>query len=171
MVQRVAPSAASVAELRGVSLAIKAASRDTRRAMNAATRDIIGPTWKQEIAARSQSPMDNRIINTGVKIQGGNPASAIAGDGRRPLSNGLVPTDKSRQWEFGAVRKQEFVTYGRMAPSGTIHAVTRRTKRQIPLATRKGRIVYPAFAELGPRMVTLWVKIIVKKIGDAIDGK
>jgi hypothetical protein len=41
----------------------------------------------------------------------------------------------------------------------------------MPAAKRSGRIVYPAFAAVMPRMVSLWVSLIARKFYDAFEGK
>lgn len=40
-----------------------------------------------------------------------------------------------------------------------------------PRREPKGRVVYPAFADIAPRMVSLWVQIVVKSYHDAAEGK
>jgi len=49
--------------------------------------------------------------------------------------------------------------------------VERRTMRGLPTRTPKGRVVYQAFADLAPRMVSLWVQIVVKKYAEAAEGR
>lgn len=47
----------------------------------------------------------------------------------------------------------------------------RHTNHGLPQLKRSGRVVFPAFAEIGPRMVSLWVQIVVRTYADAAEGK
>ena len=49
--------------------------------------------------------------------------------------------------------------------------VTRRTMRGMPAPRRQGRVVYPAWADTGPRLVSLWVQTIVRTIHNAVEGR
>lgn len=52
---------------------------------------------------------------------------------------------------------------------GGVHKVTRHTQRQLPAATRKGRVVYPAFAEFAPRALSLWAQTTVRLVHEAFE--
>jgi len=43
--------------------------------------------------------------------------------------------------------------------------------RGLPSRTPKGRVVYQAFADVAPRIVSLWVQLVVKKYNDAAERK
>ena len=88
------------------------------------------------------------------------------GDGKR-----VVPRRDYAGWEFGANRMaySRYERKNRTKPG--YHTVTRRTMMHLPRRTPEGRAVYPAFAEVAPRMVSLWVQLIVKSYYDAAEGK
>lgn len=174
-------------ELQAAVLAMKAADKDLKRAINQATRETMNPVWKSMVTAHlgGTDVMTSRMLDNGVRIAGGNPARAMAAQSSKRIGSGrgLVPREDYAGWEFGAdrmaysryERKNPFrpVHDGRKRrgdPSGT-HVVVRRTQLHMPRRTPKGRVVYPAFAEIGPRMVSLWVQLIVKKYHDAAEGK
>lgn len=161
------PSAKTVKELRAVALALKLLDKDIKRDISRSIREEISGAWKDEIAARLVTKMDHKIY-AGARVAPGNPARAMAGTSRRALSKGgLTPVEGVRAYEFGApTRATHETTYEREG-----HSVTRHTKRQIPKAVKEGRIAYAAWAKVGPRMVSLWVQIIVRNIHEKLEGK
>lgn len=159
-------------ELQATVLAIKGADRELRREINRATVQTGNAIWKPLVEAHASRPMDARVLTAGARIKGGNPPTAIAASSRRAIGKGrrLVPAEHWHAWEFGANR-EDTTTYQRRSPRGTVHQVTRRTKRHLPPRTRGGRVVYPAFAEAAPRMVSLWVQLTVRLYRDAAERK
>lgn len=162
------PSATSVRQLRAVALGLKLIDRDIRRDISRTTRETLNPMWKEEIASRLSTKMDRLMFGKGARIAPGNPAKAMAGTSTRALSEGgLSPAEGARAYEFGAPTRATFEkTYNRQGSS-----VTRHTKRQLPAPAKPGRVVYPAFAKLAPRLVSLWVQIIVRTIHEKLEGK
>lgn len=165
----------SLRELHAAVLALKAADRDLRRDIAKATRDTMNPVWRSLVQgnAAGADAMTSRMLGTGVRIAAGNPPVAKAAQSTRKVGRGgtLTPSEDYGPWEFGAPNRNAFSTYTRRSPKGRTHQVKRRTMRQLPRRHQEGRVVYPAFAEIAPRMVSLWVQLIVKKYHDAAEGK
>ena len=184
-------------ELQAAVLAMKAADRDLKRRISAATRETMNPVWKSMVNSHlmgEQNPMTGRVLGSGVRIAAGNPPRAMAAQssknlGSRPNKRGLsrtgriVPREHYAGWEFGANR-MAYSRYERKNPIRPVrtpgrksrrkaetHVVERRVMMHMPRRTPEGRVVYPAFAEIGPRMVSLWVQIVVKSYFDAAEGK
>jgi len=157
-----------VRELKAVALGLKLVDRETKKAISASIRDTLNPIWKGEIEARLVTDTDRLVFGKGARIAPGNPARAMAGTSRRPVgSGGLVPVEVARAYEFGAPsRVRHETTYDREG-----HEVTRHTKRQLPQAVKAGRVVYQAWAALGPRLVSLWVQIIVRTIHEKLEAR
>lgn len=156
-------------ELQAVVLAMKAADRDLKRDINKATRDTMNPVWKSLVQANATRRLDGAVLTPGTRIAGGNPPAAVAANSRRTMRGGMVPAAWWHAVEFGANRNK-VTTYTRRSPKGKTHKVTRHTARQLPQRTRGGRVIHPAFAELNPRMASLWAQIVVKKYLDAADA-
>lgn len=162
-------------KLQAAVLAMKAADRDLRKDINQATRQTMNPVWKSLVQANlgGTSVMSERVLNKGVRIAGGNPPRAHAANSKRGVGDGkrIIPAVDYAGWEFGADRNA-YSRYERKNRTRTgYHVVERRTMRHLPPRTRQGRTVYPAFADIGPRMVSLWVQLIVKTYHDAAEGK
>lgn len=166
--------------LQAVVLAMKLADRDLRKRINNATRDTLNPVWRRAVDERMQSRVDQRVFGTGTRIAAGNPPSAVAGSSSRRLPGGLVPLENWRAWEFGAVaRDSTYTEYPRAAHTRrqggqTVQVrgsrVRRRTLVQVPAHVRTGRVLYPAFAELAPRVAALWAQIVVREYAESLEA-
>jgi len=159
-------------ELQAATLALKAADKGLRTEINRATVKTIGPVWKSVVEANASRPMDMRMLAVGARVKGGNPAVAMAANSSRAIgrTKRLKPSKDYAGYEFGADRAA-FSRYTRRSKKGGSHTVERRTMRHLPPRTRKGRVVYPAMADVAPRLTSLWVQLIVKKYNDAAEGK
>ena len=163
------PSAKTVPLLRGVVLALKAVEKPVRAEISKETRGTMNPVWRDAVASRAATRMDAAVFGKGARIAAGNPARAVAASSRRALSGGFVPDRDGRALEFGVDRSKES-TYTRRGKHGT-HQVTRHTRRGLPARNRRGRVVYPAFAEFGPRLTSMWVQIVVRNIHKALEER
>jgi len=161
-------------ELQAAVLAMKAADREIKREINRATVATMGPEWKALVNEHlsGMSAMSTRMLGVGTRIKGGNPPVAMAANSKRAVgsSKRLVPATDFAAWEFGADRAA-VSTYKRKSKNGGTHQVKRHASRGLPARAPKGRAIYPAFKEIAPRMVSLWVQIIVKKYYEASEGK
>jgi hypothetical protein len=159
------------AELRAAVLAVKAANRTLRSDINRETVRVGNTIWRPAIAANLRTPADAAVLNKGVRVKGGNPPMAIAANSRRKIGKAGPTVAEAWPWfEFGANRNK-ITTYKRRSPKGNVHNVTRHTARQLPARAKSGRVVYPAFADVAPRMASLWVQMIVAKYNEAFEGK
>lgn len=160
-------------ELQAVTLAMKAADRTLRLDINRATVLQGNAIWRPLVAAHATTHMDTRMLAVGARIKAGNPPVAMAANSSRPIgrTRRLVPGRDYAGWEFGAVGGLYSTYERRNRTSGGTHKVTRRTKAGMPRRTPKGRVIYPAFAQTAPRMVSLWVQLVVRKYAEAAEGR
>lgn len=168
------PSPASMAELRAVTLALKAVDKETRSAINKATRDTLNPVWRGALASNAATPLESALLVKGGRVAAGNPPRMIASNSKRPVSKGstLTADRYGRAFEFGTKDQNKYGTYTRKnRGGGGTHQVTRRTARQLPAYRSQGRVIFPAVAEVAPRMVSLWAGLIIRKVYDAFEGK
>jgi len=155
-------------KLRAAVLAMKEADRTLRSDINKATRQVMNPVWRELVAKHATSPLDRAVLVKGARIVSGNPPALVAATSKRALPGGLIPAQQFPAVEFGANTAKK-VTYQRRSTRGTQHSVTRRTRRQLPARDRHGRVVYQAAAEIGPRLVALWVQLIIRKYSEAAE--
>lgn len=163
-------------ELRAAVLAFKAADRGMRRTINQQTRDTMNPVWKSLVAGNTAGLANpqGRLLNAGVRIAAGNPPRAMAAQSTRAIgkSRRLKPAQHYYLAEFGVPNPDAVSTYQRRnRRAGGTHTVRRRTMRAWPRAVRDGRAVYPAFAEIAPRVVSLWVQTVVRTYYEAAEGR
>lgn len=162
-------------ELRAAVLAFKSADRDLKREINRATRETMNPVWRSLVQGNlsGTDAMTSRMLGGGVRIAAGNPPIAKAAQSARKVGTRrtLTPSSDYGPWEFGVPNRNEMSVYERRSSRGKVHQVRRRTMRGLPRRHQEGRVVYPAFAEIAPRMVSLWVQLIVRKYHDAAEGK
>lgn len=154
--------------LRAAALVMKNSRRDVVREINTRTRTTLAPLWKALVETHATYAMDTAVLAKGARIRAGNPPVAIAASSRRRLRGGLIPAEQYASREFGSNRDR-VRTYDRRSKNGGTHKVTRHTARQLPPRYRKGRVVFPAFAEFAPRAAALWVQTVVRTIMDGVD--
>jgi hypothetical protein len=160
-------------ELQAAVLALKSADRELRGNINRATVEVGNAIWRPTVEAHATRHMDARVLAVGARVKGGNPPVAMAANSTRPVgkTKRLIPATMWQGFEFGADR-ESYSRYQRVnRTTGGTHTVERRTMRGLPPRYRKGRVVFPAFADVAPRMVSLWVQLIIKAYNDAAEGK
>lgn len=165
-------SAKGQPELRAAAIALKRVDRSLRSDINAAMRQQGNAIWRGEVEGRRVNALDGAILTKGARVAAGNPPVAIAASSKRPIgrSRRLVPDESWQAWEFGTDGRDFTKEYDRRSPNGTVHTVRRRTARQMPARAPKGRVLYPAVRDSAPRLAALFVKLVVSKVMDAIDG-
>lgn len=157
-------------ELRAVVAALGVVEPVMRREINARTRTELGPVWVGAVAQHAVTPLDRRVLATGVRIKAGNPPVAVAAQSRRALPGGLRPVDEWAPVEFGANRAK-VATYRRRTPGGSSSSVTRHTARQLKPRRSSGWVVFAALADVGPRLASLWAATVVRTVYDAFEGR
>lgn len=153
-------------ELRAVVLALKVVDRSVAKDIRAATVGM-SPTWAGQVSSHARSRRDERILVTGARIAGGNPPAALAGSSSRRMRGGGRPNELAGGQEFGSKSRSVKRSYSTRSPRGTVYTVKRRTQAGLPPSSPAGRVVFPAVADIGPRMVALWVQLVVRKVYDA----
>lgn len=165
------PSVYARRELQAVVVSMKALPRDVRSAVNKGTRETMNPVWRDLVARKARTPQDRAVLVKGARIAAGNPPRAIAASSRRPLAGGLRPADNAAAFEGGARNPNKRGRWSRRTPSGGTTTVQGWPDRQLPRHHRGGRVVYPAFRELAPRLVSLWVQTVMRKTYDALERR
>lgn len=148
---------------------MKRVGRELRKDINRATVSTMGPVWKNLLESRVSHPLSREILLKGARVKGGNPPVLMAAKSTRKFKGGLIAADTWPAFEFGADRSK-VTTYSRTSPKGTQHRVTRHTRRQLPKRNSTGWTVFPAVGEFSPRLVSLWVQLVVRKIHEAVEG-
>jgi len=158
-------------ELRATLYAIKAAPTAIRKDVRQETRAVIGKEWNRALREQSATVPQSRVLvdTARVRVSDQQVVLTSAASKRKVASGGLVPFDAGKGMEFGAGRNR--VRSYRSHRRGTTFTVKRHTTRQMPRIRRTGYVVYPAFAEVAPRALALWVQTTVRVIANALEGK
>lgn len=134
------------------SPSLTAAARQAQTAAAALASDVAAvnraaTAWvRAAVTAHAATHLDRAIAATTHVTAAGPSLTVTVGDGRR-LSGGAVTRDLAGGVEFGADRDKR-VTY-----STRRGRVTRRTRRQLPPYTRRGRLAYAALPDIAPRLL------------------
>lgn len=150
--------------------ALRSVDRRIQAEVRKQTKAMAQPEFKQQIAQRSVSRLENRVIaDTAVVTVSNQNVKLSAAQKGRPLSGGLDPKTNYAPVEFGFNAKG--VTYDRKnRKRGGTHKVTRVIGTQFQ-APRKEGPFWQSVRNLVPRFARLYVQTTVRTIGDAIDGK
>lgn len=156
-----------VREMQAAVVALRAIDKDMRRDLNKGTRAVVGPVWKQAVESNATRAMDRTVLVPGTRVNVGSRPSLIAASSRKTLRGGLVPTDSWKAYEFGGLRGKTTKYRGRRG--GRSFDVERRTKRQLPEFRKGGRVLYPAVADVAPRVFALWAQTVVRLVYKAFE--
>jgi len=162
-------SARGSRELRAAGLALKLAERDVRNSINRSMRSVMNTAWRGAVTERARTPLERRVLDTGVRVAPGIPPTLHAAGSKRALPGGLVPASDWHAAEFGADRDVVTTYDRRNRRSGGTHKVTRHTRRHLPARKTTGHVVWPAVAEVAPRIAALFVQTIVRGIHEAAE--
>ena len=146
------------ADLRRVREEFAKVPGDVASKIASSTREQLSDAWTQELSKQQGYSKSQRTMVTGMArvIPHASGLSAYTG---LPLA---------REFEFGALNRDEFKTYtGRRG--STTFPVTRRTKKQMPTRSQTGWVAYPVAAKVANRAARLWMQLIVKSVHDALE--
>lgn len=155
-------------EAQAAVVALRSVDRQVRSDINRQTRAVVNPAWQGAVSDRLVTKMDGLVLGKGVRVSTGATPTLVGASSGRALSGGLVPNQSWKGWEFGASRNEK-TTYTARSKNGKTFKVTRRTKRQLPNMKKGGRVLFPAAAEMGPRIAALWTQTTIWRIIEALE--
>lgn len=158
-------------ELQAALSALNVLDRDTLGHIRRETKAMAQSEWKEAVAATADTRLEQRVLASTARATASNQnvtlKSAHIG---RSLSGGAKPSEIYHAVEFGA-SQSKVETYQRRSKNGGTHQVKRHTTRQLRPRNRKGYAVYPAAAQIIPRLASLWVQTITRGIHEAFEGR
>jgi hypothetical protein len=156
-----------VREMQAAAVALRGIDKDVRRDITKGVRQVVAPVWKQAVEKNATRRMDRAVLTPGTRVNVGMRPTLVAASSRKALSGGLVPTESWRAYEFGGKRGTTKKYRGRRG--GKAFPVTRHTKRQLPEFKKGGRVLYPAVADIAPRVFALWSQTVVRLVYKAFE--
>lgn len=155
--------------LQALIAAMKTMDRETAKNIRRFTKSEMDPAWRQAVAEHARTSLDHAVLASTARLavsdQNVTLKSASVG---RSLSGGLSPKADFAAVEFG-VNRDKTATYTATSRKGKPFKVTRHTQRQMPPRVRKGRVVYPAAADIIPRLASLWVQTVVRTFHEQLE--
>lgn len=155
------------AELRAVVLALRKADKAVRTNANQRMRAAMNPVWQQAVNSRltGAHPLE-RMLTAGVRVNAGNPPVLVAASSRRKAGRGaLTPAGNWQMMEFGSHGTKKSPMRSKR---GKLYS--RRTTTGLPQFTKAGRVLYPAAAEILPRIASYFAQSVIRAYMDALDG-
>ncbi|SMQ73468.1 hypothetical protein [Agreia sp. VKM Ac-1783] len=158
-------------ELQGVTVAMKSFDREVAKQIRRVTKAVVAPEWSKAVREHASTRLQQRVLadTSRVAVSDQNVTLKSASVGRA-LSGGIKPSEAVAAAEFGANRG-EFTTYRATSKKGKTFNVRRRTKAQLPARKKTGHAVYPAAADIIPRIASLWVQTTVRTFYELIEKR
>lgn len=158
-------SAFESAELQGTILALKGMDRELAAQIRKATRTITEAEWRKELAQEATTQAEERVLVATARTSVTNQNIALkSGAAAKKLEGGAAIHELTHSVEFGADREHRGTS-----TSATGKHYERRTRRQFKGRQRTGYVVYPAAADIIPRIAALWVQTTVRTFHEAIE--
>lgn len=157
-------SAFASKELQAVIVGMKGFDRPLAKFIRAQTKRVVGPAWVEAVQKRARSPLETATLGRTATVQVRDENVVLIAGGKGKLLR-QAPT-LAKAAEFGAQR--DFVG---TATSTRGKKYRRKTQRQLPRFNRKGNVVYPAAANVIPRIAALWVQTSVRALHATFEGK
>jgi hypothetical protein len=157
-------------ELQAAVLALKTAERQIVRDINKDARAQLAPVWQQQLVQKARSPLEQAVMAKGPKVSISDRRVRVqAATSRRALSGGLVPAEQYAGVEWGA-RPQVKEIAGK-SPRGRAYRYKRTVNRQFRARTKQGHVAMRAAGDVGPAIVSAWLRIVVGHFAAAYEVK
>lgn len=159
--------------IRDTARAVLTASDSIKERIDTATVSTMSPEWTALVtrnAAAIKNPTVAALITPGAAIIGGLPPKAVAAASTQSIGRRgkLAPSWAWPMAEFGAKRAKVTTYWRKNRKTSGRHRVSRRAGTAWNRRTRRGYVAYPAFAQLAPRMTSLWAKIVLATYYEAL---
>jgi hypothetical protein len=157
-------------ELQATVLALKQMDSTLRKAINAENRSQMVPEWREALATKASTSLEQRVLLGGTRVAlGPERVTLMAATSTKKLSGGASPQEIAAAVEFGAEKRRQKIS-GR-SRKGKSYAYDRRVNRQFKQRKKSGHVAYPAAADLAPRFAALYVATSVRHMYEALEGK
>lgn len=162
-------------ELQAVLLAMRSLDKELAKELRKRTKDVVGPEWTKAVRENAQTRLEQRVLadTARVAVSNQNVMLKSASVGRK-LPGGLLPKETAYAVEFGADRflPGQGRTYQSTSVRGKRFTVNNRnTVGQLRPRKKKGYVVYPAAAEVIPRLASLWVQTVMRGVYEAFESR
>lgn len=155
-------------EIQAVIFLMKKTGKELRTRIYAESRRVLGQEWTFTLAEKARTPLEHRTLVRGARIRVGTQGfSVLAATSRKALPGGLKPSESWPAVEFGA--DPRVATVETTSTKGKKYTVRKTINKQLRPRKRQGYVVMPAAREIGVRLVSFWVELVVREYRDAFD--
>ncbi|MET0725930.1 MAG: hypothetical protein ABWY36_06235 [Leifsonia sp.] len=159
-------------ELQATILALRGFDRTMQAQVRRVTKEVAAPAWKEATRAEASSRLEVRTLSDTARVAVSNQNVTLksAAVGRQLSKTGKAkPSDIYAGVEFGADRRERAVAA--RSRKGTSYSYKRNTTAQFKPRNRKGYVVYPAAANVIPRLASAWTQTVVRTFHEALEGR
>lgn len=158
-------------ELLALSTGLKNFTREVQTEIRRHTKAMAQPEWQKAVTENASTRLEQRVLaqTARVQVSSQNVQLQSARVGRK-LSGGLDPKVFWGVVEFGSKREAKSYVSQR-SRNGNRHSYLRHSQRQFRPFNKKGYAVYPAAADIIPRIASLWVQTTIRTLAEIIEGK
>lgn len=158
-------------ELQATLLALRGFDKDLKKQIRTHTKRIAQPQWQKSVREHAETRLEQRVLADTARVQVSDQnvmlRSAHIG---RALTGGLKPSENWAGVEFGG-DQEKASTYSATSRTGTSYKVTRRTRRQLRPRKKTGYAVFPAAADMIPKIAALWVQTTVRTFHETLEKR
>lgn len=144
--------------------------RTVAKETRAVLKKFVDPVWREAVNANLTNRMEARVLGVTARaaVSDQNVMLKSAAVGRQ-LTGGLRPFELMHNVEFGADRSFTR-SYEATSKKGRQYRVTKRhTRAQFRARNRKGYVVYPAAAEVIPRVASAYVQVVARAFHESFE--
>ena len=158
-------------ELLALVTGLRNFTREAQTEIRRHTKTMAQPEWQKAVTENASTRLEHRVLAATARVQvsSQNVSLQSARVGRK-LSGGLDPKLYWGVVEFGSHRERRN-TVTQRSRRGNRYTYTRRTQMQFREFNKTGNAVYPAAADIIPRIASLWVQTAVRTLAEIIEGK
>lgn len=133
--------------------------------LRAHTRANVEPIWKSELAQRTGSRFQNRVLVDTARVSVTNTQVTVKAAAVGKVGRGKTPADRLKGMaEFGVSPNKKIRQRSR---KGKVYE--RRIGNGFPLPRRKGHVFFPAVADSAPRLASLWMQTAVRTVAETFE--
>ena len=161
-------------QLQAVILAVKQLDREVRKEIRQQTRAVVRPEWERAVREHASTRLEQRVFgSTARAVVSDQNVTLKAAHIGKALSGGLKPSLNYAPVEFGANRNEfrPISTKATRTATQSLRLKKRRTLRQFRPANKRGYVVYPAAANIIPRIAALWAQTAARTIHEAFESR
>jgi hypothetical protein len=159
-------------DIQRVVIAMRGLSTENASQINKANKAVVLPVWQEIVRSNAATRLESRVlVNTAtVAVSRKNVTLKSATKGKA-LTGGFAPPYLYHLAEFGADPSMVQSYYATSSKGKKYLVKDRHTYRQFRRRKPNGYVVYPAAAEIIPRIASLWVQTTMRTFHELLEKR